>query len=120
LALLNHPLPRSKYNSVLLNALATLGQKPNGGWAAPYEYTPHYSAVLKIARLLVVLQSEQACDEAVAKGQPDEGLFARVRGRTQRFLSATGEGSQLPTPIGWILSTRAYGLKIRFTTAIAG
>ncbi len=51
------PLPGSSYDSVLLSALAAVGIRDDGGWASPDSYTGHYSAIIKVARMLVVRQA---------------------------------------------------------------
>lgn len=56
-ALLDHPLPGSSYDSVLLSALAAVGIRDDGGWASPDNYTGYYSAIIKVARMLVVRQA---------------------------------------------------------------
>lgn len=63
--------------------------------------------------MLIVWQS------TIEAKDSQEGLFSIVRKKTQRFLTSTHRGND-PTPIDWIFNTRSYGLKIAFTTALAG
>ena len=53
-SLLDHPLTGPTYDSVLLSALAVVGIREDGGWVTADNYTGHYSAVIKVARMLVV------------------------------------------------------------------
>ena len=58
ITLLDHSLPRSSYDSVLLSALAVLGIRDDGGWVGPENYTGYYSAVIKVARMLIIWQAQ--------------------------------------------------------------
>ncbi|CAE7016508.1 Telomere-associated helicase [Pyrenophora teres f. teres] len=53
IALLNHRITRREYDSPLVCALAVLGVKKDG-WKGPEQYPPILSAVIKIARFMVV------------------------------------------------------------------
>ncbi|PSN59182.1 hypothetical protein BS50DRAFT_658963 [Corynespora cassiicola Philippines] len=53
--LLNQSITRQKYNSLLVCALAVLGVKKTG-WKGPEQYPPILSAVIKVARFIVVQQ----------------------------------------------------------------
>ncbi|KAF7449883.1 PRP38-assoc multi-domain protein [Pyrenophora tritici-repentis] len=53
IALLNHRITRREYDSPLVCALAVLGVKEDG-WKGPEQYPPILSAVIKIARFMVV------------------------------------------------------------------
>lgn len=96
-------------------------------------YTPIYSAVMKIARMLVLSQAyfEQAdevrqlmeaekidVDEATQKAQ---SVFSYTRQKVQRFMTRVGGSAEAePSPIDWIIDSRRIGLKIRFDTAAPG
>ena len=54
IALLNQPLQDDEYKSVLISGLAILGMREDDGWLDAEDYTPKYSAVIKLARLIVV------------------------------------------------------------------
>ncbi|KXX72843.1 hypothetical protein MMYC01_210575 [Madurella mycetomatis] len=144
-ALLDHPLLGASYDSVLLSALAALGVRDDGGWLGPEQYTPIYSAVVKVARMLVVRQAQLETDEAAdnsadgadgpdetdASDEADEAdevdearapgpsLFRAVRAKVRRFMTTThSEGD--PTPMDWVFEARSYRLRIAFTTAAKG
>ena len=59
-------------------------------------------------------------DEALAPDPNDErSLFQVVRTKVQRYLT-TVPATRDPTPLDWIFDSRSYGLRIRYTTAVAG
>ncbi|KAK4158655.1 hypothetical protein QBC43DRAFT_249019, partial [Cladorrhinum sp. PSN259] len=114
--LLDQQLPHSSYDSVLLSALAVIGIRQDGSWLRPEEYTTIYSAIIKIARMLVVLQSQLEAEDT----RPAEAsVFALVRKKVSRFMTVVHEAG-LPTPIDWIFDCRTYGLKVCFTTPASG
>lgn len=113
--LLDHQLPNSSYDSVLLSALAAMGIRQDGGWLPPDDYTPYYSAVIKVARMLVVWQSQLEAGDSYDQ----LSLFVIVRQKVHRFMTVVHESGQ-PGPMDWIFDARTYGIKVKFTTAIAG
>ncbi|KAH9205102.1 hypothetical protein DL95DRAFT_397972, partial [Leptodontidium sp. 2 PMI_412] len=48
ISLLNHPLQDNEYKSAIISGLAILGMKDDGGWLNAEDYTPKYSAVIKL------------------------------------------------------------------------
>lgn len=54
LALLNHNLASSEYESGLISGMAVLGVSADGAWLDPLIYTPKQSAVVAISRMLVL------------------------------------------------------------------
>ncbi|KFZ17490.1 hypothetical protein V501_01694, partial [Pseudogymnoascus sp. VKM F-4519 (FW-2642)] len=52
--LLNHPLQDNEYKSVIISGLAVLGIRDDDGWLNAEDYTSKYSAVAKLARMMVV------------------------------------------------------------------
>lgn len=121
-ALLDHSLLRDPYESALLSGLAVLGISQTGGWLSPLAYTPFYSAILRIARLLVLWQSELEAREARAACGPEAepvALLSLLRKKVNRFMTRTHAGND-PCPVDWILDARSYGFKIRMTTDVPG
>jgi hypothetical protein len=51
---LDHRLPRDVYKNVIISGLSILGIREGGGWFKAIENTTDYSAVVKLARALVV------------------------------------------------------------------
>jgi hypothetical protein len=54
LALLNHNLGDNKYQSALISGMAVLGVSAETGWLSPLMYTPKQSAIITVARILVL------------------------------------------------------------------
>ena len=65
IALLNQPLQDDEYKSVLISGLAVLGMREDEGWLDAEDYTPKYSAVIKLARLMVVQEAYERRREAI-------------------------------------------------------
>jgi len=128
MAILDHAIASGNhYDNILISGLAVMGIGADGTWVAATEYTPIYSAVIKVARLLVLYQSVLERNGEIArlchhKGsreaeQAATGLFPIVRAKVRRFMTRIPDGPDAqPTPMHWIISTRTYGFKIRYTT----
>ncbi|KJZ69027.1 hypothetical protein HIM_11586 [Hirsutella minnesotensis 3608] len=126
----DHPFKSGNhYESIIISALAVMGLDEKGKWMPATNYTPIYSAVIKVARYLVLYQSiverearirvrEQGMgiDRRTAE-EATEGLFRIVRRKVRRFMTRISEEEDAePTPMNWIINTRTYGMKIRYTT----
>jgi hypothetical protein len=61
IALLDHQITRREYDSPLVYALAVLGVKEDG-WKGPEQYPPMLSAIIKVARFIVVQQGLELSD----------------------------------------------------------
>ncbi|KAK3935637.1 hypothetical protein QBC46DRAFT_461975 [Diplogelasinospora grovesii] len=128
-AFLDHPFKDSHYESAIISGLAVMGLRDDGGWARPEDYTPVYSAVIKVARMLVVYQAVLEREDAIAKKEEimseeearaaAPGLFRLVRGKVQRFMTIVTDTSE-PAPMDWMFDARTYGMRIRFTTLATG
>lgn len=128
IGLLDHPLRSGNhYESIIISGLAVIGLEDRGGWVKVTEYTPIYSAVIKVAKYLVLYQSMLERQDEITrlwqtmdKKQADEsatGLFRIVRDKVRRFMTRiSDEKDAEPTPMNWIINTRTYELKIRFMT----
>jgi hypothetical protein len=133
IAMLDHPLGDHQYDSVLISALAVMGVREDGGWHNALDYTPILSAVIKVARIVVLyhvhterqteirtIMEEKGIGEAEAR-RFGTSMFARTRQCIHRFMTRTGrEINEFPSPMDWMLETRTYGMKIRFTTTAGG
>ncbi|KAM6523080.1 hypothetical protein FSOLCH5_003699 [Fusarium solani] len=146
IALLDHRLTAGEYRSAIISGLAVLGIRKDGGWMDVLDYTPMYSAVIKVARAMVVYQSYQerqaevmrlkqvkmvrqqeedgSSDEREAQEEAEEeatSIFRRVRMKVQRFMTITSQDERAePTPMDWIYEARTYGMHIRFNTPAGG
>ncbi|KAM7188699.1 Protein of unknown function (DUF3505) domain containing protein [Rhypophila sp. PSN 637] len=127
-SLLDHQYTHSHYESAMISGLAVMGIREDGGWESVENYTPIYSAVIKMARMLVVYQAvleqqdeikelEQRMSKEEAKAAAT-GLFTIVRKKVRRFLVVVGEKTE-PGPIDWIFDARTYGMRIRYTMTAA-
>jgi len=122
LALLDHVLGDNEYTSALISSMAVLGISADDGWLGALVYTPKQSAVIAIARMLVLYRSTQMRQEAVQElieegwGAEDAAAMAPshfdfVQEMAQRFMTLT-EYDGKPTPMDTILRLRAFGFKI--------
>ena len=128
-AWVDHQYRNTPYESALISGLATLGIREDGGWVGPGEYTPTYSAVIKMARILVVYQSVVEREDEVAALQTrmsreaaDEAatrLFTIVRAKVERFMTVVSEKSE-PGVMDWMFDLRTYGMRVAFTTPSPG
>jgi hypothetical protein len=128
---LDHQLQDDEYKSVLISACAALGIREDGGWFGAEEYTPKYSGIIKLARLMVIEEAYQQRQETcvhIRERYPnasDEEVelqagsyLLRVRQMCEKFMTIARSSD--PSPIEWIFRSRSYGLKIRYTTAAPG
>ena len=56
-AFFDHQYNHTHYKNVIISGLAVIGIREDGGWEKPDNYTPIYSAVIKVVRILVVYQA---------------------------------------------------------------
>ncbi|GKU08712.1 unnamed protein product, partial [Fusarium langsethiae] len=123
----DHPLKSGNhYESIVISALAVMGLDEGGGWKPVENYTSIYSAVIKVARYLVLYQSmlerqaqiDQLAQYATIRQAEEEaeGLFRIVRRKVRRFMIRIPEGEDIePSPMNWIINTRTYGMHIRYS-----
>jgi hypothetical protein len=62
---LNQLLQDDEYKSVLISRLVILGMREDDGWLDAEDYIPKYSAVIKLARLIVVQEAYKQQQEAI-------------------------------------------------------
>ena len=129
IALLNHELGNSEYESVIISRLAVLGFRDDGGWLNAEDYTTKYSGVIKIARMLVIYRSyieredgfqmnRKFMDNTQARSRT-EPMFDIVRRRVRKFMTLVSDKGR-PTPMDWIYECRTYGMKIQYNTIAKG
>jgi RecQ family ATP-dependent DNA helicase len=130
IALLDHPLQDDEYKSAIISGLAVLMIKGEKGWYDAEDFTTKYSAVIKLARLMVVQEAYEQREEQIQEYQ-SHGLTEKEAGTmatsyyglVKQFVGqfmTMAHGGRDPTPIQWIYQTRSYGFKIRYTTPAAG
>jgi hypothetical protein len=133
IALLDHRITRTEYDSPLVCGLAVLGIKKEG-WKEPEQYPPILSAVIKVTRFLVVQQGldlsgadladpedsgEETDDSAYQSGpsprRRPKGCLQIIQQMMDRFMVRSSHG-----PMQWMLDLRTYGLKIHYNTTSRG
>jgi RecQ family ATP-dependent DNA helicase len=131
IALLNQSITRKEYDSPLVCALAMLGVKEDG-WKGVEQYPPILSAVIKVARFMVVqhalelsgpLDRDELDDDNSAyesdSSRPcqhrPKGCLQFVQEMMDRFMVRGSHG-----PMQWMLDLRTYGLKIHYNTTSRG
>ena len=131
LSLLDHNLKDDEYKSVLVSAAAVFGVSNDCGWKSALSYTPTISAIVTVARMLVLYKASKARKERVAEIMEKEGFskedadeqapshFDLVKEMANGFMTLTSYGGN-PSPMDWLLRLRTYGMKIRFTTNADG
>ncbi|KAK7413100.1 hypothetical protein QQX98_008048 [Neonectria punicea] len=108
----DHPFKNGNhYESIMISALAVMGlEREGGGWVLVTNYTPIYSAVIKVARYLVLYQSilerhgqKTQLQQYMSAREADEqaeGLFRIVRRKVRQFMMRVPEGEDIdPTPM---------------------
>lgn len=107
-------------------------------------YTPLYSAIVKVARMFVALDayhereaeleriipviraeaSECVMTESEIEAEAQRrtpSMFQLVRSQVRRYMVRVGGADdQRPTPMDWIYDTRTYGMTIRNATPAEG
>jgi hypothetical protein len=130
ITLLNQPLQDDEYKSVLISGLAILGMREDDGWLDAEDYTPKYSAVIKLARLMVVQEAYKRRREAIAHydscrlsakkaGDEADSYYVLTRRLVHAFMTMAHDGKD-PKPMQWLYRSWSYGFKIRYTTTAEG
>jgi hypothetical protein len=129
IALLDQRITRREYDSPLVCALAVLGVKEEG-WKGAEQYPPILSAMIKIARFMVVQQgleladlidesSDELNDDSAYESDPSQqrpkGCLQLVQQMMDKFMVRGSHG-----PMQWMLDLRTYGLKIHYNTTSRG
>ncbi|PVH68390.1 hypothetical protein DL98DRAFT_441300, partial [Cadophora sp. DSE1049] len=98
-----------EYKSVVISRLAVLGMREDDRCLDAEDYTPKYSAVIKLARLIVVQKAYERRREAVEQYE-NRGLstkrakekassyYVLTRGLVHAFITIAYDGKD-PTPI---------------------
>ncbi|KAF5528621.1 hypothetical protein CGCA056_v002016 [Colletotrichum aenigma] len=99
ISMLDHQLKGGDYSSALLSALAVIGIAENSSWVQITDYTTKYSAVIKIACMLVIHQVYTKRNNEVAELERSLGkdevediaqsLFQHMQAKVRRFMTQT-------------------------------
>lgn len=131
LAMLDHELKDEEFESGIISGLAVLGlEVEKGGWMPAINYTPILSAIVTVARALVVYQAYQSRQQAIqrdmARGSSEaeakQSAPAIVHGvdeMAERFMRLRVFGGMI-SPMDRVLKQRTFGLAIRYTTKAEG
>ncbi|KAL6401286.1 hypothetical protein AUP68_15154 [Ilyonectria robusta] len=101
--MLDYQFKQSHYDSIVLSGLAIMGIDGKGKWIELAEYTPKYSGVIKVARMLVLYQSYveredevtekmKVMDEEQAREEA-EGMYRIVRRKSHRFMTRVSDAT---------------------------
>lgn len=127
ISVLDHPLGDHQDHSVMVSGMAVLGwDGASRHWRVATAYTPVISAIVTVARMLVIYQAKQTRDTAVQQLrnsdiEEDEAEekapshFSLVQEMVQRFMTMVSWEGQ-PSPIAFLLSLRTYGFTIHYNT----
>lgn len=131
IAMFDHELKDNEFESGIISGLAVLGiDSQTGDWKSALSYTPILSAIVAVARALVVYRAWQMrqhnVHNALERGSTEEeakseapSVVEGVDRLVQRFMTLREFGGRI-SPMDRILRTRTYGLKIRMTTKAGG
>ncbi|KFY83127.1 hypothetical protein V500_10159, partial [Pseudogymnoascus sp. VKM F-4518 (FW-2643)] len=134
--LLDHPLQDREYESAMISGLAVLGLRDDEGWLDAEDYTPKYSAAIKLAQLMVVQEAYERKEEAMEllqerystqqqgisqdESRRETSSYYHLISRMVKKFMTMSPGDRDPTPMQWIFRARSYGFKIRYTTTAEG
>jgi hypothetical protein len=114
----------------MISRLAVLGIRDDDKWLDAEDYTSKYSAIIKLAKLIVVQEGYKQWQEAI-KQLKERGLttdeaceqaisyFYFICRLTYQFMTIAYDGKD-PTPMQWIFKSRLYRFKIWYTTTAEG
>lgn len=131
ISLLDHHSKDDAYKSAFISATAVLGIDSDRGWKDAMSYPPIISAIVTVARMLVLYRAASIRAQRVAEIVEKDGFaqedaeefapchFELVQGMADRFMTLTRYGGK-PSPMDWLLRLRTYGMKIRFSTNADG
>lgn len=74
LALLDHGLKDDEYASALIDGMAVLGIDTQCGWMNPLSYTPKITAIVNVARMLVLYQATKMRKKEIARLRRRDGV----------------------------------------------
>ncbi|KAL8740051.1 MAG: hypothetical protein Q9190_007204 [Brigantiaea leucoxantha] len=114
--LLNQRFKNYEYEGALVCALAVLGLS-NTGWESPATYPPKLSAMIKMARFMVIQEAVRMNQvEIIKKGKHKEtGIIPIIKKLTSKMMVRGSRG-----PMQWMLDLRTYGMKTHYSITSAG
>lgn len=114
ITLIQQPLSSlcSEFECPLLSSIAVMSLKEDSTFSPPQVTTPVLSGLVKIMRLLSLAGVWVRVYE---ERLPASWFDSELKDFVERFLTVNHS-----CPMAWILQTRAYGLKVSFTTTSDG
>jgi len=107
---------------VLISRLAVLGIQEDDGWLDAEDYTPKYSAVIKLARLIVVQEAYKRRQESIThyksrglstkKAQDKADSYYVLTRRLVYAFMTIAYDSKDPKPMQWLYYSQLYSFKI--------
>ena len=124
--MLDQPLQDNEYKSVIISGIAVLGMREDDSWLDAKDYTPKYSAVIKLAQLMVIQEAFEKRQERIKQleehryttdeaKQEAQSYYHLIQGIVSQFITMAHD-SRDPTPIQWLYHSRTYGFKIQYTS----
>lgn len=112
--LIKQPLSslRSEFESPLLCSIAAMSLQRDSSFASPGLTTPVLSGIIKIIRLLSLTAIWVKLHQ---QRLPETWFDSTLEDFVEKFLTVNHQ-----SPMTWLLQTRAYGLRISFTTTPGG
>jgi hypothetical protein len=84
--LLNYPLQDNEYQNVIISALALMGIRDDNGWLDAKDYMPKYSAIVKLARLMVVQEGYEQRQEAIRQLQEQGSTADKAKEEARSYF----------------------------------
>ena len=106
---LDDDLKDGEYVNPIVSATAVLGyDAEQETWTSALNYTPRLSAIIKLARMMVVI-------DALDRQTEHDSVQREVQRQVNRFMT-----TREPSPMNWMYILRTYGQRIRYTTTAGG
>ncbi|KAK5011345.1 hypothetical protein LTR28_003772, partial [Elasticomyces elasticus] len=125
ISVLDHPFKDHQGHSVMVSGMAVLGwDGASQHWRAASAYTPVLSAIITVAKMLVIYQAKRTRHRAIQQLR-DSGMetedaerkapshFSLVQEMVHRFMTMVSWGGS-PSPIAFFLSLRTLGFTIHY------
>jgi hypothetical protein len=84
--LLNYLLQDNEYQNVIISVLALMGIHDDDGWLDAKDYTPKYSAIVKLAQLMVVQEGYERRQEAIQQLQEQGSTADEAKEEAQSYF----------------------------------
>jgi hypothetical protein len=79
-------LQDNEYQNVIISALALIGMRYDDGWLNAKDYTPKYSAIIKLAQLMVVQEGYKRWQKAIRQLQEQGSTADKAKEEAQSYF----------------------------------